>query len=82
MKKNTNVYKEDVMVERETYKNVVLTEWELSEQQDVILGNPWLLQFNPSIAWRIHEVNFLKPDEKMDLSELEERLKNGHYAEI
>ncbi|KAI9910020.1 hypothetical protein PsorP6_010909 [Peronosclerospora sorghi] len=52
IKKNTNVYKVDILVECETYKNVVLTEWELPEQQDVVLGKPWLVQFNPSIDWR------------------------------
>ncbi|KAI9921466.1 hypothetical protein PsorP6_000308 [Peronosclerospora sorghi] len=58
-KKNTNVYKEDIVVEGETYKNVVLTECEFPEQQDVILGKPWLVQFNPSIDWRTTESSCL-----------------------
>lgn len=40
------------------FENVSLIEWEVSANQDVILGHPWLVQFNPSINWQTGEVLF------------------------
>ncbi|GMF22915.1 unnamed protein product [Phytophthora lilii] len=42
------------------FKNVSLIEWEVSAHQDVIIGHPWLVQFNPSINWQTGEVQFRK----------------------
>ncbi|GMF34374.1 unnamed protein product [Phytophthora fragariaefolia] len=35
-----------------SFKDVSLIEWEVSENQDVILGHPWLVQFNSIINWQ------------------------------
>ncbi|KAI9919641.1 hypothetical protein PsorP6_017722 [Peronosclerospora sorghi] len=51
-KKITNVFKKDIMMEGQVFKDITLTEWELPHQQDIILGKPWLVQYNHKIDWR------------------------------
>ncbi|KAG3113320.1 hypothetical protein PI124_g5075 [Phytophthora idaei] len=43
------------------FADVSLIEWEVSVNQDVILGHPWLAQFNPSIDWQAGVMRFQKP---------------------
>ncbi|GMF14584.1 unnamed protein product [Phytophthora lilii] len=42
------------------FHGVSLIEWEVSANQDVILGHPWLVQFNPIIDWQTGEMHFRK----------------------
>ncbi|CEG50108.1 retroelement pol polyprotein [Plasmopara halstedii] len=48
-KKSTNIFKDKIKMEGQVYKDVVLTESELTEQQYIILGKPWLVQYIPRI---------------------------------
>ncbi|CEG40177.1 retroelement pol polyprotein [Plasmopara halstedii] len=71
-----------IKMEGQVYKDVVLTEWELTEQQDIILGKPWLVQYNPRIDWRTHTIElptFLAPVES---EEFKERVNQGYYAKV
>ncbi|OWZ12426.1 polyprotein [Phytophthora megakarya] len=40
------------------FNGVALIEWEVSPNQDMILGLPWLVQFNPVIDWQIGVMRF------------------------
>ncbi|GMF44656.1 unnamed protein product [Phytophthora fragariaefolia] len=40
------------------FADVLLIEWDVTPNQDVILGHPWLLQFNRSINWKTSEMHF------------------------
>ncbi|POM72700.1 Polyprotein [Phytophthora palmivora] len=42
------------------FNDVSLIEWEVSSNQDVILGHPWLVQFNPIINWQTGVMRFPK----------------------
>ncbi|KAI9916587.1 hypothetical protein PsorP6_018201 [Peronosclerospora sorghi] len=55
-KKMTNVFKEDIMMEGQVFKDITLTGWEFPHQQDIILGEPWLVQYNHKIDWRTHVI--------------------------
>ncbi|CEG37684.1 retrotransposon unclassified [Plasmopara halstedii] len=69
-------------MEGQVYKDVVLTEWELTEQQDIILGKPWLVQYNPRIDSRTHTTELPTPLAPVESGEFEERVKQGYYAEV
>lgn len=49
---------EDIVFEGNVYPSVPFIEWPLSAQQDVILGSPWLSQFNPRIDWTKQTLEF------------------------
>ncbi|GMF56052.1 unnamed protein product [Phytophthora fragariaefolia] len=52
------------------FGDVALIEWEVAPNQDVILGIPWLTQFNPIIDWHLGTVQFRKQCIVMDGREL------------
>jgi len=80
--KMTSIYREDLEMEGLVYNDVILTEWELPQHQDIILGKPWLVQFNPRIDWRTHSIEIPRSVTTVDKEDFEDRLKNGCYAEI
>ncbi|GMF14672.1 unnamed protein product [Phytophthora lilii] len=43
------------------FSDVSLIEWDVSANQDVILGHPWLVQFNPVINWQTGVMRFPRP---------------------
>ncbi|CEG42644.1 retroelement pol polyprotein [Plasmopara halstedii] len=81
-KKSTNIFKYKIKMEGQVYKDVILTEWELLEQQDIILGKPWLVQYNPRIDWRTHTIELPTPLAPVESEEFEERVKQGNYTEV
>ncbi|CAK4940027.1 unnamed protein product [Aphanomyces euteiches] len=55
--KNTIEVKETIHVDFFTFKDTVMTEWDLKDKAfDVILDQPWFRKFNPVINWRKHEI--------------------------
>ncbi|KAH9132175.1 hypothetical protein AeRB84_021345 [Aphanomyces euteiches] len=49
--------KETIHVDFFTFKDTVMTEWDLKDKAfDVILDQPWFRKFNPVINWRKHEI--------------------------
>ncbi|GMF42018.1 unnamed protein product [Phytophthora fragariaefolia] len=57
-----------------SFKDVSLIEWEVSENQDVILSHPWLVQFNPIINWQTGVMRFPIPRLMQDLRSLNDSL--------
>ncbi|KAE9271682.1 hypothetical protein PF001_g28270 [Phytophthora fragariae] len=49
---------ETVCFDGRAFNDVSLIEWEVSSNQDVILGLPWLVQFNPIINWQTGVMRF------------------------
>ncbi|GMF23065.1 unnamed protein product [Phytophthora lilii] len=50
----------------QVFAEVPLIEWEVSVNQDVILGHPWLVQFNPSIDWHTGVMRFREQRKVVD----------------
>ncbi|GMF29442.1 unnamed protein product [Phytophthora fragariaefolia] len=49
---------ETVCFDGRAFNDVSLIEWEVSSNQDVILGHPWLVQFNPITNWQTGVMHF------------------------
>ncbi|KAG6606606.1 uncharacterized protein IUM83_19049 [Phytophthora cinnamomi] len=56
------------------FNGVSLIEWEVSTNQDIILGLPWLVQFNPIIDWQIGVMRFPNQRVVHDFSSLNDSL--------
>ncbi|GMF24419.1 unnamed protein product [Phytophthora lilii] len=50
----------------QVFAEVPLIEWEVSVNQDVILGHPWLVQFNPNIDWHTGMMRFQEQRKVVD----------------
>ncbi|GMF43884.1 unnamed protein product [Phytophthora fragariaefolia] len=49
---------ETVRFNKINFVDVSIIEWEVSPNHDLILGHPWLVQFNPSINWKSGDMQF------------------------
>uniref|UniRef100_H3GL48 Reverse transcriptase n=1 Tax=Phytophthora ramorum TaxID=164328 RepID=H3GL48_PHYRM len=56
------------------FADVSLFEWEVSSNQDVILGHPWLVQFNPIISWQTGVMRIPRPRLVLDARSINDSL--------
>ncbi|KAH9125851.1 hypothetical protein AeMF1_003605 [Aphanomyces euteiches] len=65
--------KETIHVDFFTFKDTVMTEWDLKDKAfDVILGQPWFRKFNPVINWRKHEIESI--DDEVEVNTVSTRV--------
>ena len=68
------------------FDDVKFTEWPLNQEFDLILGQPWLQRFNPSINWRTSHITLPVPPltetRCIEQDEFKQKLKQGHYEEL
>ncbi|KAI9920080.1 hypothetical protein PsorP6_015490 [Peronosclerospora sorghi] len=50
--------------------------------QDIILGKPWLVQYNLKIDWQTHVIQLPRNIKPLDSEDFERKLKEGYYAKI
>ena len=80
--RQANLFKETIGMSDEIFENVILTEWGLPRTQDIILGKPWLSQFNPCIDWNTHNVTINSPIMEVNINAFEEKLFNNDCEKL
>ncbi|KAL4110595.1 hypothetical protein PRIC1_002286 [Phytophthora ramorum] len=65
---------ETLIFDGRDFADVSLIEWEVSSNQDVILGHPWLVQFNLIINWQTGVMRFPRPRLVLDARSINDSL--------
>ncbi|KAF1317743.1 Retroelement pol polyprotein, partial [Globisporangium splendens] len=83
-KKQVNEVEASCQVQDKKFEAMQFTEWDLPNSHDVIFGQPWFVEHNPIIDWRMQTIQLPKDTSVCERSgsEICSKLKNAEYEEL